>query len=256
MYVLLAVAEGFLSQPGVDGEGVRQCFGRGLRKEGSFWGLAELEDLQAWVVDRTAGKFCRWDADRHEQELGRIEYLLAFLEQHWSLFPGGGEEWSQMFKLSLCLREDREADRRLLGRVVEGLQQHRYHAQITLRNMKFLLEFFRHPLNEKECQYYPQRSGATLLANYSEEEIENFLSKSAIGMEWDSLAVQSYFLACVKMGITPVTAKLIVAMIRYCLRTSKTAELLAAYELNLTKIFIFMKYLHLHSDTLSSSRLP
>lgn len=97
--------------------------------------------------------------------------------------------------------------------------------------------------------YYPQRSIISLLERYTEEQIYNLLQSSCLGLKWSATEIYNYFVACIKLGITESTSKMMLAMIKFSEKHNKYNELIYNYENNINRLFIFLKYPKLYNIT-------
>ena len=80
-----------------------------------------------------------------------------------------------------------------------------------------------------------------MLEPYTEDQLVNLLEGSWLGLQWFSSTIHNYFIACIKLGITEQTSKMLMAIIRFCLKHNKYNELIYTYENNMARLFIFLK---------------
>ena len=90
--------------------------------------------------------------------------------------------------------------------------------------------------------YNPQKAINSILERYSGDQLLNMLEGSSLGLKWSAVAVYNYFVGCIRMGVTENTVKMMEGMIRFCEKHQKYEELIYTYEHNLSRLFIFLKY--------------
>ena len=81
-----------------------------------------------------------------------------------------------------------------------------------------------------------------VLGKYSQEQVQNILEMCWLGVNWGRTAIHNYFTSCIKLGLTDSTLKMMLAMVKFCQKHNKFSELLYAFENNLSRLFIFLKY--------------
>lgn len=156
----------------------------------------------------------------------------------------------------LILKLDKKDELELFNLILEILLRYSHAYEIARKNFRFVLEFFKTGLTDKELGFFPWEASKRILNSFKTYQVDNMFAISALGLNWTESDVLNCINNVLKLGVADSTYRILKAFIEMFKRLRKHLELVQAFEKNIYKIFVFLKYNFFNLDIHSFTQLP